>query len=128
MTTPVLADVEAMVTNFLRNTSEVTTVCGDRIYTDMPHKRTFPLVLVTRIGGNFVINTPLWLDQSTIQLDVFGGTHKQAWTLTALCLSTMAAGLVGAHPEGCCTGIVSGQILYNPEIDWLDEQGHARPR
>lgn len=123
-----IVDVEALVSAFLRAQPEVAALCEDRVYTDMPHERRYPLVLVTRIGGNFVINRPLWLDSSTLQLDTFGGTHKQAHQLLSACLSTMAERMVTNHLQGCVTGVVVEQIAYNPEIDWMDESGHARPR
>jgi hypothetical protein len=131
MTAPLLnpiVDVEALVSSFLRAQPEVTTLCGDRVYTDMPHDRVYPLVLVTRIGGAFVINHPLWLDRASIQLDTYGGTKKQAFTLLDACLSTMAARIVYRHEQGNCTGIEVDQLFYNPEPDSTDEQGHARPR
>jgi hypothetical protein len=130
MTVPVaVVDVEAMVSTFLREQTEVTDLCGDRVYTDLPHDRVYPLVLITRIGGGFIINAPfLWLQQASIQLDTFGGTHKQAHRLMEACLSTMVIRMVTQRPEGCCTGVVVDDIAYNPEIDFIDDLGHARPR
>lgn len=123
-----IVDVEAMVSTFLREQPEVTALVGDRVYTDLPHDRTYPLVLLTRIGGGYVISRPLWLINATIQLDTFGGTHKQAFKVAEACLSTMAARMVCQRPEGCCTGVVVDDITYNPEIDFLDSTGHSRPR
>ena len=123
-----VVDAEALVCNFLRSQSEVTTLCGDRVYTDMPHERTYPLVLVTRIGGTYSITRPLWLDNALVQLDAMGGTHKQAQALMGTCVEVLAGKGIGLHPEGAITGVTPDAIAYNPEPDFIDPQGHARPR
>lgn len=121
-------DVEALVSTFLRGQSAVTDLCGDRVYTDLPHKRIYPLIVLTRFAGGFVVNRPMWLEQAQLQLDAFGGTHKQAYNLYATAMGVMAVRLVGEHPEGVVTGVTTESIHYNPQDDFTDDRGHARPR
>ena len=123
-----IVDVEQLLATFLRAQTEVTDLVGDRVYTDLPHDRTYPLVLVQRIGGNHVVQVPMWLDSALVQFDVYGGTHKQAFALMSVCISVIAERAIRAHPEGCVTGVTSDSIAYNPEEDFVDPQGHARPR
>jgi uncharacterized protein DUF3168 len=121
-------DVEALVSTFLRGQAAVTALVGDRVYTDLPHKRTYPLILLSRIAGGFLTNRPMWLEQADIQLDAFGGTHKQAWTLQATAMGLLHAQLAGEHPDGVVTFVATDSVIYNPEDDFTDERGHARPR
>ena len=123
-----VVDVEQLLTNFLRTQTEVTDVVADRVYTDLPHERVYPMVLIQRIGGAHLINRPLWLDEALVQFDVYGGTHKQAFALMSACLSALAERGIKAHPEGCVTGVTSDSIAYNPEPDFVDDVGHTRPR
>lgn len=132
MTNPLalgLVDVEQLISTFLRQQTEVTDLVSTRIFTDLPHQRVYPLVLITRIGGGFLINHPQWLDEASIQLDVLGGTHKQAEAINATILAVMSQRMIGLHDSiGCCTGVSIESILYNPDIEFTDGVGHARPR
>ena len=119
-------DVEALVVNFLRAQSDVTALCGDRVYTDRPHKPTYPLVVVNRTGGGSLYKNHLEATEMSIQ--TFGGTHKAAYNLVATCLSVMAASIVGRHPEGVVTKLRTTAVAYEPDSESTDEQGHSRPR
>ena len=121
-------DVEALVSQFLRSRAEVIALVGDRVYTDLPHQRVYPLVLITRFGGGFIINRPLWLDEAALQLDCFGGTHRQSWNLMATCLELLHNKMLGQFDEGVVTGVITDNAFYNPQEDFFDERGHARPR
>lgn len=120
-------DVEALVSKYLRASPDITALVDDRVYTDLPHDRVFPLVLVQRTGGNFLVTRPLWLEQADLTLSAFGGTHKQAQQLVATCLSTLG-GLRGRHSDGAVTGISVASTAYQPDPDSADTEGHARPR
>ena len=119
-------DVEALVVTFLRAQTSVTAICGDRVYTDMPHTRDYPLVLVNRTGGGSLYKNHL--DSAEMSIQSFGGTHKVAYNLAATCLKSMATLIVGQHPDGVVTKVKTSAIAYEPEPDSTDPQGHARPR
>ena len=119
-------DVEALVTTFLRGQSAVTDLVSDRVYSDLPHDRTYPLVLVNRTGGGFTYKT--YLEEADVEVAAHGGTHKQAYNLANTCLSTMADSIVGSHTDGVVTKVKATSIVYQPEVDSADPQGHARPR
>jgi hypothetical protein len=44
-------DVERLVVNWLLTQTVVMDVVADRIYTDLPHDRLYPMVLVTGISN-----------------------------------------------------------------------------
>lgn len=120
-------DVEALIVAFLRNQTDVTTIVGDRVFTDLPNQRVYPLVRVQRTGGGSIYRN--WLEAAEITLDAYGGTHKLANQLASACISTMAASLVStSHAEGVVTKVSVADLSYNPEPDSADESGHARPR
>lgn len=119
-------DVEALVANFLRGQTSVTDIVEDRVYTDLPHKREWPLVLVNRTGGGSLYKD--WLEAAEVDVSAYGGTHKLAYLLAGACLSAMTGAMVGAHPEGVVTKVKASATAYEPEPDSQDPQGHARPR
>lgn len=123
-----MIDVESLVTTFLRSVPEVTAYTEDRVYSDLPHVRDYPLVLIQRSGGGYLINRPMWLEEAILTIDVYGNTHKEAESLTSVVLAAMGAQLRGAYPQGCVTAVRGTQIVYNPEPEALDESGHARAR
>lgn len=119
-------DIEALVASFLRGQDSVIALVGDRVYTDLPHQRTYPLVLITRTGGTSLYRN--WLEQIDIEIGAYGGTHKLAYQLANTCLSAMAADLRGGHAEGVVTKFEVAATAYEPESDSTDPSGHARPR
>ncbi len=119
-------DVEALVVNFLRAQPTITAVVNDRVYTDRPHQPTYPMVLVNRTGGGCIYKNHL--DSAEMSIQALGGTHKVAYSLAAECIATMAASLVGKHPEGVATKVRAAAVAYEPEPDSTDPQGHSRPR
>lgn len=118
-------DIEALLTNHLRATASVTAIVADRVYTDLPHDRTYPLVLLNRTGGGYTYKS--WLEAAEIELSTFGGTHKQAQSLMSACLGALTLA-VGQHPEGVVTKATLTANTYEPEPDSADPSGHARPR
>jgi hypothetical protein len=121
-------NVELILSTFLRSQPEVVALVEDRIYTDLPHDRVYPLVVFSRIGGGYTTNQPFWLESAEIALEAYGGTHKQAQEIASVCLDVMAARLRGRYPEGSVTGITQTALAYDPESDLLDDTGHSRPR
>lgn len=121
-------DVEAMITRHLRATPAVTAIVTDRVYTDLPHQRVYPLVLVQRTGGGPLISRPAnWLDEAEMGLDFYGGTHKLAHTLMHTCMAALSQ-LPGVQPEGVVTIVRNAIVSYTPEDESSDDAGHARPR
>lgn len=119
-------DVEALLTSFLRGRAEITALVADRVYSDLPHARTYPLILINRTGGEFLYKRHL--EAAEVSIQCFGGTHKLAQQIAGTVLSTMEAGLVGRAPEGVVTGFTVSSTVYDPEVESADQSGHARPR
>lgn len=119
-------DVEALVSAFLRGQTVVSAICADRVYTDLPHKRTWPMVLVSRTGGELLYKN--WLEAINVEISAYGGTHKAAFNLAQACMTSMTSALVGLHTEGVVTKVRAGAVAYEPDAESADEQGHARPR
>lgn len=121
-----MVDIEALITTFLRAQAEVIALVDDRVYSDLPHDRVWPIVLVNRVGGGCLYKN--WLEEADVEISAYGGTHKQAYSLAATCIVAMAGGLAGSHPDGVVTKVKVTNVSYSPEPDSQDPQGHARPR
>ena len=122
-------DVEAMLSRFLREQPEVMAIVDDRVYTDLPHTRTYPLVTLQRTGGGPLINVPPnWLVEAELTIFCYGGTHKLAQSLAATVVDLMHSRLPGSQPEGVVTLVRDADVSYSPEDESADEEGHARPR
>jgi hypothetical protein len=119
-------DIEALVVHFLQAQPEVIALVNDKVYTDMPHDRPYPLVLVNRTGGGSIYRNHL--EEAEVSLSAYGGTHRQSYVLMDVCLSAMQDALVGAHPEGVVTKFRASSYAYEPDPDSADKSGHARPR
>lgn len=119
-------DVEGLVSTFLRSRSEVTDLVGVRVYTDLPHNRVYPLVLLTRTGG-----TPqggFALSEAQLRLDLYDESHLAAQNLASVVAGVLTSGLPGSHDLGCVSAFTATAKRYDPDPEAADRQGHARPR
>lgn len=121
-----MIDIEALLTTFLRGQTIVSDLVVDRVYSDMPHDRVYPLVLVNRTGGGMLYKNHL--EEADVEISAYGGTHKQAYALAAACVTAMASSIVGSHSDGVVTKVKATSTSYSPEVDSQDPQGHSRPR
>lgn len=77
----VLVDAEKLVSEYLRARPEVTGLIGSRIYTEIPAKPQWPIVVFHRFGGTPKINEHL--DVAHIHFDVYGGPKFECRRLAA---------------------------------------------
>lgn len=118
----ILPDVEQMVIQWALGTPAVNTV-SDRIYSAVPANPTFPLIRVTRIGG-LPTSRLLWLDQASLQVDVWGGAKATARLVAETMRAHMSADLVGPHNPGSVTAVEVGGLTWLPDADYTP----AKPR
>lgn len=119
-------DVEGLVASFLREQAEVAELVGVRVYTDLPHNRVYPLVLVQRSGG-----TPqggFTLSEAQVRLDLYDESHLAAQNLASVVVSVLNSRLPGPHDLGCVSAFTAASKRYDPDPEAADRQGHARPR
>jgi hypothetical protein len=122
-------DVEAMLTRFLRSQNDVAAIVEDRVYTELPHTRTYPLVRLQRTGGASLISRPPnWLTSAEITLDFYGASHKGAQVLMSTCIDAITNRLPGTQAEGVVTIVRDQEITYSPDEESIEETGHGRPR
>jgi hypothetical protein len=118
-------DVEGLISRFLRDDTAIDTATGGRVYTDLPHEREYPMVLIQRSGGPPV--SGFSLSHADCTVSVYGGRHVEAQQLIALVLATLD-GLPGQHDGGCVASVAANSITYTPDPESPDPAGHARPR
>ena len=112
-----MVDVEALLSQYLRSQSEVAAFVGQRIYTDLPADKTFPLVRLWRIGGVPKISRPLYLDTAHIQIDVWGGSKATAMDTTNAIREELAKIVDDdpVQPLGVVCGVRFGPVAYLPD-------------
>lgn len=109
-------DAERLLSAYLRGQASVTALVGDRVYTDLPSRATFPLVRLTLTGGQPVYSYPLFLDEAAIQIDCYGGPKVQARLLADTVRSLMASSdFTGVHDLGVVTSVRFGSLHYLPD-------------
>lgn len=117
-------DVERLLSAWLRERTDITDVVGDRVYTEIPNRATFPFLRLSLIGGTPVTTRPLYLDESYIQLDAYGGPKALARQLMDITRDAIDTELTGVHPEGVVTGVTFSSMRYLPD----DGYDPPRPR
>lgn len=124
-TITLLPDVERLAATWLRNLSDVRAIVGDRVYGAIPAAPTFPLVRLTRIGGEPVLSRPLHLDRAHLQVDCWGGGKAMSRLLAETCRGAFAhEAFIGPHDDGVVSGVVFGAFAYLPD----DSYEPAKPR
>jgi hypothetical protein len=115
LVTPALPDVEALLSKFLRDQDEIDDAIAKRVYTVLPERPTFPLVLLTRVAGVPVVGRPLVVDRPRIQIDSYGGGRAAALANLELVRRLIAERLVGKHDGGVVAGYTFGNLSWLPD-------------
>lgn len=115
-----LPDIEALAIWKLADSF----VTGGRVYDAFPPSPTYPLTVVQRIGGPAVV--PRWLDQATLQIDVWGQTKEQARDEAATALSTLID-TEGTIATGQVSGVITG-VQPGAGLRWFPDDETETPR
>jgi hypothetical protein len=118
-----VVDTERLLSGWLRAQPEIVALVEDRVYTENPNRAVFPLLKINQIAGNPVFSRPLYLDESLIQLDAYGGPKVQARQLIDTTRELLAERFVGHHVDiGVVTAVNFGDLTYLPD------DGYAPPK
>jgi hypothetical protein len=118
-------DVERLISTWLRAQPEITALVSDRVYTELPSRAVTPLLRLTQISGAPVGSRPLWLDESFIQFDAYGGPKVLARQLVDTTRALLASPqFIGSHPTGVVTCVEWMELTYLPD----DAYEPAKPR
>ena len=115
MSVTLLPDIEALVSQFLRDQDEIVALVDDRVYTAIPNDPTWPLLRLQRVAGAPVLSRPLHVDAPVVQLDAYGGSKSQARTLIETARAVIAARLEGVHALGVVAGVTFGSMSWLPD-------------
>lgn len=119
-----LPNLEALVSDFLRDQAEIVALVGDRVYTALPSGVQFPAMRVTQFYSLPLMNRPLWLTGGQLQIEAWGGTKGQAFGAVTTAMGVMAARLTGVHAFGCVTGVDFAGLRDQPDENYEP----AKPR
>lgn len=118
-------DVERLLSGWLRARTDIADLVEDRVHTVVPNRATFPYLKITQVGGTPVFSRPLYLDESYIQLDAYGGPKVLARQIIDTARAAMAEEFLGDHPGvGVVTSVRFGDLRYLPD----DIYEPAQPR
>ena len=124
MAVAVLPDVEKLVIDWLLATPQVANlVGGDRIYSALPKEPEWPAIRVVRFGG-LRPQRLHWLDQASMQIDVWGGPKATARLVAATVDACLSTSLVGSHDLGVVTAVECSGPRWEPDASYAP----ARPR
>jgi len=121
----VLPDAERLAVEFFRAQPEVVDLIGDRVYTALPAKPTWPSVRVSRWGGWALINRPLVLDEAWCQIDTWGGSKAEASWLARL-MRQLADERLVPSAGGLVSGTRAGMLHDAPDAAYQPARPHWR--
>lgn len=124
MSVTLLPNIEALVSTFLQDDTDMVAVIDGRCYTVIPDDKTFPLVRVTQFDDIKVTQHPQWVVTSILQIEAWGDTQWDAWRTAATAQAVLAARLEGVHSRGVVTGVRFGGMRNVPDPDFSP----AKPR
>ena len=130
-TLTLLPNVEGLVSTFLQDHPDIVALAEDehapgrsRSYTVLPKAPTWPALRVTQYDDQPAGQRPLHHVAYFLQIDAFGGTKAQAWTLASTARAALAADLPGTHAEGIVSGVDTRGLSDAPD----DTYSPAKPR
>lgn len=101
-----------LVAEIHASVSAITTTVATRLISGW----TPPAVLIARFGGT-LDDVAGHIDAARVQLDCYGATEAQAWSLAALVAAALRA-LPGAHTAGVVSDVVSISLAWSPDPDF----------
>jgi hypothetical protein len=112
-------DVERLLSSWLRARDDIIALVDDRVVTEVPNRAIFPFVKLTLITGSPVYSRPLFLDESYIQIDAYGGPKVQARLIIDTIRQALADEFTGSHPGvGVVTSVRFGDLSYIPDVGY----------
>lgn len=117
MALTLLPDAVAVLTGFLREQSEVTELVGDRVYSVLPQKPTWPAVRIVQWTESQEVTRPLWLVTAGCQVDVWAKRKSEASLAARTVRAVLAARLVDER-SGLVSGVAFGTMADTPDTDY----------
>lgn len=115
-------NAEARLITYLRSRAEIVALVGAHVYSALPKDFTaWPAIRVTQIDSEPIGRRPVVLHRTYLQVDAFGGSKAQAFTLAATAQALvdldalLADGITSADP---------GRLIDDPDTLYTP----ARPR
>lgn len=107
-----IPDVEALVSQYLRDQSEVAALVDTRVYSIIPNTPTYPLVRVSQFDSTDL--TVGWLDGAALQIDAYAD-WKAAASDVGRTARAVLHNIIGSHDEGVVTGVRTSGWRYEPD-------------
>jgi hypothetical protein len=124
-----MPDVEYVLRDFLLAQTEVTDYTTQIHKAQFPTGVTFPAIKLTRIAGSVLIGWPAVLDESRVQVDVYGGPQRTANRLAETIRAVISDRMTNyQHADGTISYGECDPPIYQPDADIKTASGGAQPR
>lgn len=118
----------ACLSEWIRSRPAVTALVSDRVYTELPASKTWPLVRITQLTDPLTVPNVHHAVDGLFQVDVWGGPKATTWTIAETIRHQLHTQLAGRHDltagSFVCTGVTPGGIRRDNETI----EGSARPK
>lgn len=109
----VFPDWLACVSEWLRDRDELADIDGfdpERIYTELPATKTFPLVRIGALPDPGITGDAHWAVRATFSFDVWGGPKALTWTIAETIRALLKQRFAGSAWELDAGSIVVGRV------------------
>lgn len=129
-----MPDVEGGVRTFLRAQAGVTAIVGQRVFFGIPKnadENTFPLVVVSRVGGGDDPEGEAPVDNALMQIDCWGGIDTSGNGKKAQAVALVNAvrdALFAVRGRTALSSTVDAAGIVVQSVVWLPDPSNDRPR
>jgi hypothetical protein len=106
----VLPDWLACLSEWLRDQDEVTDLVDQRVYTELPATKTYPLVRVAHLTDPSATPGVHWAVDCLFQIDIWGGPKAITWTIGETIRALLMQRFAGQAHDLTAGQIVAGRV------------------
>lgn len=121
MAVRLLPDAELLAIEYLRAHPDVDALVDGRVYGELPHEPTFPVLTLFRLPGRVIV--PRHFVAARLQIDAWAETKGAARTVAETARAALYGASEATHTEGVVTGLE--EIL---DIRWEPDPENGLPR
>jgi hypothetical protein len=126
VTVQLMPSIEAVVSSGLRADPQIAAIVEDRVFTVLPNNQEFPLLLITRLGGEHITlpPPPLWVEDAFIQWDCYADTKYVASLLMETVRAVLVSWIGTVRGDAVVINFQPGSIIWLPD----DSYAPVKPR
>lgn len=111
-------DALALTIGWLKTQSELVALVGTRVMSKLPASKTWPLVRVSRIGGNETYGTASWVHDPLLQFDCFAGPGGES---TSFAVARVVSALMSQRFDGQIVSGSFGAVIADRKLGGMNQ-------